>query len=241
MTAPAPALSSEASRVDRLARNVTLAISIFALVAGAVGAVEVSPEHRWMKGTAGAALTLLLASLACSPAATILGGRRPALAVALRRARRWLGLETAAVALVHATLACFGYLGGIELGAIAAVPSLRHGALALLVLAALSLTSFPVVARALRVRAWSALHRLVYAAALLVGLHALAAPLADVGGGVFALGAVVALLIARPIALALGSRQAAQALTERMLKSEGVATARHRGRQLFRHEGMKRL
>jgi sulfoxide reductase heme-binding subunit YedZ len=199
---------SERTDVDRLATRITLGASLLGLAIGAGGALEVSAEHRWISGTGGLAITLLLSSLACSPAATLLASR-PALAVALRRARRSLGLGATAVAVSHATLGALGYVGGLELGPFLAVAWLRDGLLALLILGALSLTSFPAVTRALRVRAWSALHRLVYAAALFAALHATAAPFGDVGGGLVALGVVALLLVARPLAHVITTRRKA--------------------------------
>lgn len=205
---------SEAERVDRLASRLTLAAWLVGLAIGLAGALEVSAEHRLISGTGGLAIALLVSALACSPAAVLSRGRA-AIAVALRRARRWLGLSATLVALTHATLGAYGYLGGIDLAPIFAVPWLRHGALALLLLGALSLTSFPVVTRALRVRAWSALHRLVYAAGVLAALHATGNPFGDIGGGVFAMVAVGSSFLARPIARAIAARRGDAATPER--------------------------
>jgi methionine sulfoxide reductase heme-binding subunit len=199
---------SESGRVDRASGRLIAGAWALALAVGIGGALEVSPEHRLMSGTGGLAITLLLSSLACSPAATLLAGRSAATAVALRRARRWLGLSATLAAAVHASLATWGYLGLVALGPFLSVHWIRHGALALLVLGALSLTSFPPVTRTLRVRAWSALHRWVYLAALLAGLHALGTPFGDVGAGVFALATTLTLLVARPIAAAVALRRA---------------------------------
>jgi sulfoxide reductase heme-binding subunit YedZ len=201
---------SEVTRVDRVARRTTLGAAALAAIIGVGGALEVAPEHRPITATGGVAITLLLTSLGCSPVAALLSARLPVLAVALRRTRRWLGIATAVAALVHAAFGAYGYLGNIGLEALEAIVAtawLRHGALALALLLALGLTSFPAITRLLRVRAWSALHRAVYVAAVLAGLHATAAPFGDVGGGLFALAVVFVLLVGRPIALALASRR----------------------------------
>ncbi len=193
---------SDPAQIDRLSRRIFGGAVALAIAVGLGGGLEVSAEHSWISATGGAALTLLLSSLACSPLASAVGrsvAGAAALAVALRRTRRWLGLAAAGTALAHALIGCGGYLGGIDVAAIARVPWLRHGGLALLVLGALSLTSFPVVTRALRVKAWSALHRFVYAAAVLAALHAVGTPFGDVGAGVFALAVVALLLLARPL------------------------------------------
>lgn len=203
---------SDARAIQRLAMQITLTVVVLALGVGTLGALEVSPEHRLMSATGGLAIALLISSLACSPVAVLLAPKRAMGSVALRRARRWLGLSAALAALTHATAGAYGYLGRIALDPIFGVPWLRHGALALVLLGALSLTSFPAVTRALHVRAWSALHRLVYPAALLAALHATAAPFGDVSGGAFALFLVVALLLARPIARAIVSRRRPSAI-----------------------------
>jgi sulfoxide reductase heme-binding subunit YedZ len=57
-------------------------------------------------------------------------------------------------------------------------PHLRAGLLALCVLVALLLSSFPSLVRLLGLRTWKELHRLAYVAALLVLQHVLLAPFA---------------------------------------------------------------
>jgi sulfoxide reductase heme-binding subunit YedZ len=176
---------------------------IHAIVIAVVLGVELalglraSDAHALGLATGGAALTLLLASLACSPIARV---TTPEWSVALRSARRRLGIASAVVAAAHACLALPSYVTPLTLTPIATLPWLRHGAIALSILAALAITSFPRLTGVLRVRAWSALHRLAYVAAILGALHALAVPFGSVRIGLLAL-AIVAVLLAVRICL----------------------------------------
>jgi sulfoxide reductase heme-binding subunit YedZ len=125
------------------------------------------------------ALGLLLLTLAASPLRRALAalGRRAA-AVHVHRARRGLGLAAAAAGAYHLLEALEHHFGAAApdavLASVLAIPWLRHGALALALLALLALTSLTPIAR--RLAAWSALHRAIYAAVLFAGLHALLAP-----------------------------------------------------------------
>ena len=179
-------MSAREKRVFAVAVAVSIGVGLAVGMRGASRALGL--------GTGGAALTLLIASLACSPLALL---TTPAWSVALRAARRRLGITSALVALAHASLALSRYLAPLTLGPVGALAWLRHGALALAILLALLTTSFPRVTAALRVRAWSALHRLVYPAALLASLHALAVPFGSVRVGILALSAVATLLVVR--------------------------------------------
>ncbi len=201
---------SAAADVDRLTTRMTLGATALSLSVAVSSALDVSSEHRLISGSGALAITLLLFALACSPAATWLAPKRVELAVALRRARRSLGVLAMLAALSHATLGMVGYLGSLDLGPILTVPWLRDGGLALLILVALGLTSFPIVTRTLHVRAWSALHRLVYASALLAALHATGAPFGEAWVGITTLLVVLALLLARPIVHAIALRRAAR-------------------------------
>ncbi|HJL50720.1 MAG TPA: ferric reductase-like transmembrane domain-containing protein, partial [Polyangiaceae bacterium LLY-WYZ-15_(1-7)] len=106
-------------------------------------------------------------------------------------ARRALGLAAAALATLHAGAALWGPLAGAW-DALFGWPYLRAGALALAVLLALALTSFPRAVKALRVRHWKALHRLAYPAAGLAFVHVLLGPFAPRR---WALGLLGALLV----------------------------------------------
>lgn len=173
-----------------------------ALVGLGLGAFA-SAGHGIARATGAAAITLLMTSLAMSPLARLL----PAVwAVACRAARRRIGIAAALVALVHACLALPSYLAPLTLGPIASLPWLRHGAIALSILLVLLVTSFPALHRPLRVRAWSALHRLAYVAALFAALHALAVPFGSVRLGIAALLFTFVSLVARPLTLVLTKR-----------------------------------
>ncbi len=178
-----------------LDQRLTVAALGLAALAGVWAATLARPGHGLARGTGTVAIVLLLLALASSPAAPWLA---PARAVALRVGRRRVGIAAALVALGHACIALSSYVSPLVLSPIAAVPWLRHGALALGILAALLLTSFAAVQRALRVRAWSALHRLVYAAAILASLHALGVPFGSGLPGAAALLVTALSLLARP-------------------------------------------
>ncbi|AKF03491.1 ferric reductase-like transmembrane domain-containing protein [Sandaracinus amylolyticus] len=131
-----------------------------------------------------AAALLLVATLAMTPLSRVLPRARSA--------RRALGIASAIGACAHATIATRTYLDWRGLpSAIAGVAWLRSGALALALLLPLLITSFPIATRALRIRAWKPLHRLVYAVAALVLHHVLLAPFAPRAWGI-ALGAAFA-------------------------------------------------
>lgn len=89
-------------------------------------------------------------------------------------ARRAIGVSAFYFAFLHAAIALFGQLGGI--GQIQYLPdlfkwSLLGGAVALVVLAMMAVTSFDKVIKFMSFRKWKWLHRLVYTAGVLVILH----------------------------------------------------------------------
>jgi DMSO/TMAO reductase YedYZ heme-binding membrane subunit len=120
----------------------------------------------------------LCAALSVTPCARILRacGRAPSQAK-VAQLRRSLGILAALASVLHAALSWTLVLPR-ELKPLLTVPHLRAGALALAILLALLLTSFPRLVRLLRVRVWSELHVLAYAAALLVLQHVLLSPFA---------------------------------------------------------------
>ncbi len=126
-----------------------------------------------------AALALVSSLLTSLLARWAMGPRRARLVAA----RRLLGLAGFGLAVVHALASIGTALLPRSPAALwtmlDALAYLRHGALALALLAPLALTSFAKVNARLRLRAWGALHRLVYAASVLVALHVLAGPEAD--------------------------------------------------------------
>lgn len=180
-----------------LDRRITAAALSIAGSLAAWAAASARPGHELARASGVLALVALVLALAATPVADSLGA---VAATAMRAARRWVGIAAAVAAALHAAIALPTYLDPLSLGPIAALPWLRHGALALGILLALLITSFAGPRRALRIRAWSALHRLVYVAALLAALHALAVPYGSVRPGLWALVATLAALVARPLA-----------------------------------------
>ncbi|HEX7481542.1 MAG TPA: ferric reductase-like transmembrane domain-containing protein [Polyangiales bacterium] len=84
--------------------------------------------------------------------------------------RRALGIAAGALSLLHACVTFAGVLHG-SVRLLWAWPQVRAGACALIILLALTLTSFPFLVRALRLQLWKELHRLAYAAAAFTALH----------------------------------------------------------------------
>lgn len=161
------------------------------------------------------ALALVALTLAATPARRLLAARgRKDAAVIVHRARRAVGLGAAAVASYHLLEALEHHFGEAALAdvldAVLALPWLRHGALALLSLWILALTSL----RALmgRLVAWTALHRLIYPLALLATLHAAFAPHA--GRAALGAGAVVVLLLVTRLVPPRSAPRTADASTE---------------------------
>jgi sulfoxide reductase heme-binding subunit YedZ len=143
----------------------------------------------FLRATGWTAAALFVVALAATPL-----GRVPRLDM-LPRWRRGLGIWAACAALAHFATAFTVYLPRDFWSAITTVTWLRSGALALAVLVAMLVTSFPVVVRALRIVLWKPLHRLAYVAAPLVVHHLLLAPFVP-RAWAFAFAAVLALLFA---------------------------------------------
>ena len=139
-----------------------------------------------------------------------LRGRRPD-AASVTAIRRAFGIVSAWLAAVHGTWAFLIYLDA-SWQAVAYWPYLRAGAVALAILLALLLTSFPRWVRALRIRLWKSLHRLVYVAAILVFQHLLLAPFASkrIVFALFAALVAVEALRFLPIRRSAGSTEAAK-------------------------------
>ena len=120
----------------------------------------------------------------------------------LLRARRTLGLAAFGAALVH-SLASLAHLHAPSIKSVwnrlLALGYLRHGALALLVLLALTLTSFPTLNAKLGLRTWAALHRLAYVALILGALHVLSGPSLDPTLGIAALGCALGVVLVRVV------------------------------------------
>lgn len=153
-----------------------------------------------LRVTGWAAALALVAALAMTPLSLLVSAaaHRSGAAARARRARRWLGITCALLALVHAALATSTYVGAARMWtALEGVAWLRSGALAAALLVPLLITSFPRASSALRVRAWKPLHRLAYPAAALVVHHVLFAPYAPRVWGVALAATLVALAIGR--------------------------------------------
>lgn len=127
-----------------------------------------NPAQALSRGTGDWTLRLLCATLAVTPLREAFGWH------ALLRLRRMLGLWTFAYALAH--LLCYAWLDmGFDAAAIVRDipkrPFVLVGTLAFVLLLPLAGTSFDRAVRALGGRRWRALHRSVYAIALLAVLH----------------------------------------------------------------------
>lgn len=160
-----------ARRLEPAAWLAWLAASTPALVLGAralLGRLGANPVETVLDELGWFALVLLFSSLGCTPLQSVTGWKWPL------RVRRTLGLSAFAWALVHV---CF-YLAvdqGLDLAAIWDDVR-RHrfvyfGAGAFALLWPLALTSTKGWTQRLGFRRWKALHRLVYPAAALAGLH----------------------------------------------------------------------
>ena len=127
-----------------------------------------NPAEALIRQTGEMALRMLCATLAITPLRQWTGWN------ALARLRRLLGLCTFFYGVVH--FLCFAWLDmGLELDAIlqdiAKRPFILVGTTALLLMLPLAATSFNRAIRALGARRWQALHRTVYAVAVLAVLH----------------------------------------------------------------------
>jgi sulfoxide reductase heme-binding subunit YedZ len=138
---------------------------LYGAVADRLGA---NPAEALIRSTGDWTLRFLCLTLAVTPLRQWTGWN------ALARLRRMLGLFTFTYGVLH--FLAFAWLDmGLDLGLIVADiakrPFILVGSLALLLMAPLAATSFNAAIKALGARRWQALHRLVYATALLGLLH----------------------------------------------------------------------
>ena len=148
-----------------VAALVPLAHLLWGAIANTLGA---NPAEALIRGTGDWTLRLLCLTLAVTPLREAFGWH------ALLRLRRMLGLFTFAYALAH--LLCYAWLDmGFDAAAIVRDlpkrPFVLVGTLAFVLLLPLAGTSFDRAVRALGGKRWRALHRSVYAIALLALLH----------------------------------------------------------------------
>lgn len=153
----------------------------------------------WVRASGWGALLALLASLCATPIGRVAPYLRARVIAAYVPAfRRALGLTSAALATVHAAVAIATYLRD-PLDSILELAWTRAGVVGWAILVVLAITSFPRLVKLARVRAWKALHRLAYVAALAVLLHVLLAPLAPRGWVLAAFGGTLALGLLRAV------------------------------------------
>jgi sulfoxide reductase heme-binding subunit YedZ len=144
---------------------VPLAWLVYGAITNTLGA---NPAEALIRSTGDWTLRMLCLTLAVTPLRQISGWH------ALARLRRMLGLFTFFYGLLH--FLCFAWLDmGFDVPAILADipkrPFILVGTAALLLMLPLAATSFNRAIKALGAARWQALHRLVYATALLGVLH----------------------------------------------------------------------
>lgn len=139
------------------------------LVWGAVNnTLGANPAEALIRSTGDWTIRALCLTLAITPLRQVSGWH------ALARLRRMLGLFTFFYGLLH--FLCFAWLDmGLDLAAILADipkrPFILVGTAALLLMLPLAATSFNAAIKALGAARWQALHRSVYAVAVLAVLH----------------------------------------------------------------------
>ena len=138
---------------------------VYGAVANTLGA---NPAEALIRSTGDWTLRLLCLTLAVTPLRQITGWQ------ALARLRRMLGLFTFFYGVLH--FLCFAWLDmGFDVEAILLDipkrPFILVGSAALLLMLPLAATSFNRAIKTLGAARWQALHRLVYATALLALLH----------------------------------------------------------------------
>lgn len=173
-------MRTAAQRLAGRSSSVLVALTLATFAAVAASRTYALDRELWLIRALGwAAFSALFLALAMTPGERM--GRRFA-AGRVRFAtwlafRRSLGISAASLALAHAALSLTTYLRGSWTTTLD-TPYLRAGLVALAILTALLVTSFPELVALLRVRLWRELHRLAYVAAIFVFLHLLASPFA---------------------------------------------------------------
>lgn len=146
-----------------------LCVPVVCLVwAGFVDLLGANPAETLIRSTGDWTLRLLCMTLCMSPLRVWTGW------TGLARLRRMVGVTTFCYGLLH--LAAYSWLDmGLEWGDIAADilkrPFILVGFAAMVLLSALAVTSFNRAIKAMGAKRWQALHRSVYAVAVLAVLH----------------------------------------------------------------------
>lgn len=141
--------------------------AIWIIAAGLRSELTANPIQAVEQRTGRIALTLLVLSLACTPANMVFGWRS-----ALRH-RRTLGLYAFVYAAVHLLILVgldYGFAFRLLRADLTGKPFIWVGAAALLILTTMAATSFPVWKKRLG-KNWKRMHRLAYPAVLLVVVH----------------------------------------------------------------------
>lgn len=188
--------SLQERRIGWLSYGAAVSVTILALLSGAQHAFLFERQLWWVRSSGWVALAFLLLALSASPVKRGLEAwRGRSLEHRVGPLRRALGISAAALASIHALVALKTYLDG-AFGSVLSHPWLRAGVLALAVLIALWVTSYPRLVRSLRVKLWKPLHRLAFVAGLLAFQHVMLSPFAPRGWtlAVFGAAAVLGLL-----------------------------------------------
>jgi sulfoxide reductase heme-binding subunit YedZ len=181
------------ARAARLVAGLSLLGAALVVLAASRSSWRPERELLFARGSGWLACAMLLLALAVTAVDRVFRPRWPLPAPVLRRA---LGMGAAWLACVHALIALIGRLQG-KWHVVLESAQLIAGLTALAVLVLLLLTSFDAVIRASKLRAWKELHRLAYAAALLVAQHVLLGPFASRRLALGLLLAIAALLALR--------------------------------------------
>jgi sulfoxide reductase heme-binding subunit YedZ len=162
---------------DRLLRHAAakplLLVALLAPLGGlfwgaATGGLGANPAEALIRSTGDWTLRWLCLALAVTPLREATGW------AVLARFRRLIGVTVFVYALLHALAYAWLDMGLVVADIVRDIPKrpfVLVGTLALMLLAALAATSFDAAVRALGARRWKALHRAVYAVALLALLH----------------------------------------------------------------------
>lgn len=162
----------------RIASRVSMSVAIsgMAIVLAYALADAYAPVRtlRLVSASGWLAATCLVLALCVSPIQLVLTRRGRSRPSWLPATRRSLGIAAASIGLIHASYALLTVSGIPAL--LFSLPWLRAGLLTLCILLVLFATSYDVVLRRLRLQHWKELHRLVYAAAIVLPMHVILGP-----------------------------------------------------------------